>query len=184
MRSVLIFICVFFISATGQKALSAISDDILYNDINRLYGWDNPEHFTNDCRNTPPITIDNHSVSEKGYLFDDCVFHTQPETALLTYDHGETKRFDYFNHNWTKLPIAGYRSMFARAEISNIDSGREDELADNPSPRINFYDKVVSWLKDAYHAWVAKDQYGSTRLLLLSFGLVGIVGVRRKFKKN
>jgi hypothetical protein len=179
MRSVLSFIFVFFISATGQSALSAISDD-----INSLYAWDNPELFNNDCRNTPIITIDKHSVTEKGYLFEDCVFNTQPEIALLPYDHAGTKRLDYFNHNWTKLPSTGYRLMYAGAEISNIDSGKYDELADIPSLSNNFYDKVVSWLKDAYHAWVAKDNYGSTRLLLLSFGLVGLVGVRRKFKKD
>jgi len=184
MRSVLIFICVFFISATGQTALSAISDDILYNDINRLYGWDNPEHFNNDCRNTPLITIENHLATEKGYLFNDCVFSTQPEIVLLPYDHGGPKQLDYLDYNWTKLPRTVYRPMYAGAGISNIVSHKVHELANIPSPSTNFYDNVFSWLKNAYHAWVAKDHYGSTRLLLLSFGLVGIVGIRRKFKKD
>ena len=184
MRSVLSFIFVFFISVAGQTAFSAISDDKLYDDINSVYAWDNSELYSNDCRNTPTITIDKHSVTEKGYLFDDCVFNTQPEIALLPYDHAGTKRPDYFNHNRAKLQSTGSRPIYARAEISNIDSGKNDELADIPNLSNNFYKKVVSWIKDAYHAWVAKDHYGSTRLLLLSFGLVGIVGVRRKLKKD
>ena len=184
MRSVLSFIFVFFISATGQTTLNAISADILYDDLNSLYVWDNPEHFNNGCRNTPLITIDKHSVTEKGYFFDDCANSTQPEPALLTYEHGGTKRLDYFNHNRTKLPSAVYHPMYAGAEIYNIDSGRDDKLANNPDPGHNFFDEVVSWVKEVYHGWVAKDHYGSTRLLLLSFGLIGIIGVRRKFKKD
>ncbi len=178
MRSVLSFIFVFLISAAGQTALSAVSDEKLYDDIYSLYSWDNPELFNNDCRNTPIITIDKHSVTEKSYLYDDCVFNPQPAIALLPYDHAGTKRPDFFNYNRTKLQSTGSRPIYARAEISNIDSGKNDSLSNN------FYDKVVFWIKDAYHAWVAKDHYGSTRLLLLSFGLVGIVGVRRKFKKD
>ncbi len=178
MRSVLSFIFVFFISAAGQTALSAISDDKLYDDINSQYAWDNPALYSNDCRDIPIITIDKPSVTEKGYLYDDCVFNAQPEIALLLYDHAGTKRPNHFNHNRTKLQSTGSGPIYARVEISNIDSGKNDSLSNN------LYDKVVSWIKDAYQAWVAKDQYGSTRLLLLSFGLVGIVGVRRKFKKD
>ena len=178
MRSVLSFIFVFFISAAGQTSFSAISDDKLYDDINSVYAWDTSELYSNDCRNTPIITIDKHSATEKGYLYDDCVFNAQPELALLLYDHAGTKGPDNFNHNRTKLQSTGSRPIYAGVEISNIDSGNNGSLSNN------FYDKVVSWIKDAYHAWVAKDQYGSTRLLLLSFGLVGIVGVRRKFKKD
>jgi hypothetical protein len=74
--------------------------------------------------------------------------------------------------------------MYARAEISGIDRGRDGQLANNPNPSHGYYDEVVSWFEDVYHAWVAKDQYGSTRLLLLSFGLVGLIGIRRKFKKH
>lgn len=50
--------------------------------------------------------------------------------------------------------------------------------------RFDYFDKLVSWIKETYRARVAKDTYGSTRLLLLSFGLVGLVGIRRKFMKN
>jgi hypothetical protein len=55
-----------------------------------------------------------------------------------------------------------------------------------PNSQVQFttYDEIVSWIEDEYHAWVAKDHYGSTRLLLLSFGLVGLIGIRRKFKKS
>ena len=184
MRSVLSFIFVFFISATGQATLSTISEDILYDDINSLYVWDSPEHFSNGCRNTPLITLDKYSVTEKAYLFDDCEISTQPEPALLTHDHGGAMRLDYFNPKWTKPASSGFHSMYTAAEMSSIDGGGDDESAIIPSPGNNIYNKVVSWIKDAYHAWTAKDHYGSTRLLLLSFGLVGIVGIRRKFKKK
>jgi len=184
MRSGLIFIYILFISATGQTALSTISDDILCDNIHRLYGWDQPEQFNNDYRNSPPIPLGNCSLTEKGYFFDDYIFHTQPEPALLTYDHGGAMRLDYFNHNWTKPASSGFHSMYTAAEMSNIDGGGDDESAIIPSLGNNIYDIVASWIKDVYHAWTAKDHSGSTRLLLLSFGLVGIVGVRRKFKKN
>ena len=184
MKLVSIFIFVFFISATGLTAQNAISEDILYDDIISLYRWDNPELFNIDCRNTQQPAIDSHSVIASGYIFDDCLFNKQPETALLTYDHGGTNRLDYFDDKWTKLAGICYHSMYARAEISAIDIGRDGELVNNPRPSNNFYDEVISWFEDAYHAGVAKDQYGSTRLILLSFGLVGLIGIRRKFKKN
>jgi len=184
MRLAVIFICVFFISNTGLTAQNAISDDILYDDINSLYGWDNPEFFNNDCRNTQQTAIDSHSITANGYLFDDCLFNTQPQTVLLIYDYSGTKRLDYFEDKWAKLAGTGSHSIYARAEIYAIDNGRDGELADNPSSSNNYYDEVVSWIEDAYHAWAAKDYYGSTRLLLLSFGLVGLIGIRRKFKKS
>ena len=184
MRLAVIFICVFFISNTGLTAQNAISADILYNDINSLYGWDTPEFFNNDCRNTQQTAIDSHSITANGYLFDDCLFITQPEKAVLTYDQGGTKQLDYFDDKSTKLAGIGYHAMYAGVEISAADSGRDGESANNPSLSNNYYDEVVSWIENAYQAWVAKDQYGSTRLLLLSFGLVGLIGIRRKFKKN
>jgi hypothetical protein len=50
--------------------------------------------------------------------------------------------------------------------------------------QFDYFDKVVSWIKDTYRSRVAKDNYGPTRLLLLSFGVVGLVGIRRKFRKS
>jgi hypothetical protein len=184
MRLALIITCVFFISNTGLAEQNAVADDILYNQLNSLSGWGTPQFFNNECRNTQQTAIDGHSSTANGYLFDDCLFITQPEKALLTYDQGGTKRLDDFDDKWTKLAGKGYHSMYTRAEISAIDSGRDGKLANNPSPSNNYYDKIVSWIEDKYHAWVAKDHYGSTRLLLLSFGLVGLIGIRRKFKKN
>jgi hypothetical protein len=184
MRFATILVYIFFISATGQTARAAISDDILYDDINSLYGWNNPEMFNHDCRNTQQTAIDSRSVTANAYLFDDCLLNMQPGTALFAYDPGGTKRFDYFDDKLTQLAGIGYHALYARAEISGIDSSREGELADNPNPSQSYYDEIVSWFEDLYHAWFAKDQYSSTRLLLLSFGLVGLIGIRRKFKKN
>ncbi len=65
----LILIHVFFIIATGQAAQTAFASDIVYDDINSLYGWYNPELFDNECRNTQQTAIDSHSVTANGYLF-------------------------------------------------------------------------------------------------------------------
>ena len=185
MRLALIIIYVSFISATGLTAQSAVCGDILCGDINSLYGRDNPELFNNDCRNTLQTAIDSRSVTAKGCLFDDCLLTTQPEKSLLTYDHDGTKRLDYFDDKWIKLAGTGYHSTYARAETFAMDSGRDGELANNPGPSKNsYFDEVVTWIKDAYHAWVAKSQYDSPRLLLICFGLVGLIGIRRKFKKR
>jgi hypothetical protein len=184
MRFAAILVYVFFISTIGQTAQAAISDHILYDDINSRYGWNNPEIVNHDCRNTQQTAIGSHSVTANGYLFDDCLLDTQPVTALLTQDPGGTKRLDYFDDKLTQLANAGYHAMYARAEISTVDNGRNGELADNPNTSHRYYDQVVSWIENAYHAEIAKDHYGSTRLLLLSFGLVGLIGIRRKFKKN
>ena len=101
----LIIIYIFFIIVTGQTAQTAFANDILYDDINSLYGWYNPELFDNDCRSTQQTAIDSHSVTANGYLFNDCLFNTQPETALLTYDHGGIKRLDYLTINGPNLQI-------------------------------------------------------------------------------
>ena len=184
MRLAFIIIYVFFISATGQSAQSAISDDILYDDINSLHGWDSPEIANNDYRNPQQTAIDSPSVTAKGFLFDDWFFNQRQEIVLLTYDFGETKQLDYFNNKWAKQADTDYRAMYTKAEISIFDSRRDSELATNPNPGNHYYEKVVTWIKDTYQAWVAKDRYGSARLVLLSFGLVGLIGIRRKFKKN
>ena len=184
MRFATILVYVFFISTIGQTAQAAISDHILYDDINSHYGWNNPEIVNHDCRNTQQTAIGSHSVTANGYLFDDCLLDTQPVTALLTQDLGGTKRLDYFDDKLTQLTSAGYHAMYDRAKISTIDGGRVGELADNPNPSHRYYDQVVSWIENASYSWFPKDQYGSTRLLLLSFGLVGLIGIRIKFKKN
>ena len=117
-------------------------------------------------------------------FYDDCFINTQPEAAPLIYDYSGTKQFDYFDNKWTVLASTSYRPGYTRTEIFNVDSGGNGGLKAGPNPLHIYFDKVVSWTKEAYHAWVAKDNYGSTRLLLLGFGLIGLVGIRRKFKKS
>jgi len=117
-------------------------------------------------------------------FYDNCFINTQPESALLTHDHSGTKQFDYFDDKWTVLASTSHRLRSTRVEISEIDSGGNGGLEAGPNPIHTYFDKVVSWIKDTYRSRVAKDNYGSTRLLLLSFGLVGLVGIRRKFKKS
>ena len=184
MRLALIFICVFFISATGQTAQTANSDHIVNEDIISLQGFDIPYFFCNDCQNTQQTAIDSHSVSANGYLIDDCLFTAQPETALLTYDHDEMKQPDYFDDDSTKLAGTSYLARYARAEISTTDNTGDGVWVALPNPGHNYFGDVVSWIVAAYRAWVSKDHYGSTGLVLLSFGLVGLIGIRRKFKKD
>ncbi len=184
MRLAFVIIYIFFVSATGQSAQSAFSAGILSDDINSRYGWDNSELVNDDYRNNRQTAIDSHSVTANGDLFIDVFFKSQPKMALLADENGGAKQPDYFDDKRTRLAGTGSRAMFARADISNIDSGRDGQMAKNPSPRHNYYEKVVFWVKDTYQAWVAKDRYGSARLVLLSFGLIGLIGIRRKFKKN
>ena len=184
MRLAIFIIYVFFLSATGLTAQSAIPDDILYNDINSRHGWDSPELIDSDYRNTRQTAIDSHSVNAKRYLFDDRFLDKQPEIILLGYDYGETKQLVDVENKWTKHTGTGYHAMYAKAEISITDGGNNGELAKIPRPSSRYYQKVVSWIKDTYQVWVAKDRYGSARLVLLSFGLVGLIGIRRKFKKR
>ena len=184
MRLAIFVIYVFFLSATGLTAQSTFSDDIFFNDINSRHGWDSPGLGNDEFRNFRQTDIDSHSVTTKRYLFDDHFLDKQPEIVLLGYDYGETKQLIDVDNKWTKHTGTGYHAMYAKAEISITDGGNNGELAKTPSPSNRYYHKVVSWIKDTYQAWVAKDRYGSARLVLLSFGLVGLIGIRRKFKKR
>ena len=186
MRLAAILVYVFLISTTGQTARAAICAGILYGDINSLYGWSHPDFLNYDCRDTLQTAIDRQSVTANRYLFDDCFFNARPETAFIAHVPAGTKRYDYFDFDDILSPLAsaGDPAIYARARISTPDSGRDAELADKPNPGPRYYNEVVSWLRDVYHAWVPGNQYGSTRLLLLSFGLVGLIGIRRKFKRN
>lgn len=117
-------------------------------------------------------------------FYNDGFIDTQPEAASLNYDYSGMKRFDYFDTKWTVLASTSYRPGYTRAEISEVDNGGYGGLQAGPNPIHTYFDKVVSWIKDTYRSRVAENNYGSTRLLLLSFGLIGLVGIRRKLKKR
>ena len=184
MRFALILIYVIFISTTGHSAQPAISHEIFFDDINRMQGWNDPAFFNMDCLNKQTTASSSHSVTANGRFFEDRLFKAQPYLAILTPDHGGAKRLDNFAEKWPEFADKGAPAISTVVEISVFEGETDSELANRPSPSHNYYDKVVAWIKDVYHAWIAKDHYGSTRLLLLSFGLVGIFGIRRKFKKN
>jgi len=183
MRLASFVIYVFFMSAVGLSAHSEVPADILYDDLNSRHGWDSQELEFLDCRNTQQAGINSQSGSAGDYLFDDCLFSLQQASLLPVLESGDKKWFDYFDNQWNRLAYSGYGIKDSRSEFSRVSNAGDLELADNPSPRIGEFDKVIYWIKDAYRAWVPKDHSGSTRLLLLSFGLVGIIGMRRKFKK-
>ena len=72
--------------------------------------------------------------------------------------------------------------------IYNVIGDTQQTAIDSDSVIANrhiyFYEKVLTWIKDTYRVWVANDNYESSRLLLLSFGLIGLVGIRRRFKRR
>jgi len=117
-------------------------------------------------------------------FYDNCFINTQPQAALLTHDYSRTKQLVYFGDRWTKLATTSYRPRYTGAEISEIDNGGNGGLEADSNPIPTYFGKIVSWIKETFLARVAEDNYGSTRLLLLCFGLVGLVGIRRKLKKR
>ena len=183
MRLASLVIYVFFMSAVGLAAHSEIPGDILYDALNSRHGWDRQELEYLDCRNTQQAGINSQSDIAGGYLFDDCLFTLQQALVLTVLESGDKKWFDYFDNQGNRLAYTGYDTKDSSSEFSRVSNAGDLESADNPSPRISEYDKVIYWIKDTYRAWVPKGHSGSTRLLLLSFGLVGIIGMRRKFKK-
>jgi len=183
MRLASIVIYIFFMSAVGLAAHNEIPTNILYNDLNSRHGWDNPELGYLDCRNTQHADIDSHLDITGDYLFDDCLFTLRQASVLPALEPGNKKWFDYVDNQWNKLAYTGYDTNYSKYEFSFVSNVEDLELANNPSPRISGYDKVIYWIKNTYRRWIPKDHSGTTRLLLLSFGLVGIIGMRRKFKK-
>ena len=126
--------------------------------------------FGEDCSREYPLVTPNGNGS------DDCLLNAQSEEVFLDYGQGRVKCLDYFNDNRNKLASEGYHTMIAKTEIPVIDSGGSGGSANNPNPSRSYYDDVKAWLEDAYHAWAVKDRYSSIRLLLLSFGLIGLLG--------
>ena len=118
-------------------------------------------------------------------LFHDHEVITTPaEPASLTDDHSTTKQFEYFDDKRAVLASTSHRPRSPRTEISDNDTGAKIGLEAGSNPILTYFDKLVSWIIHTYRARVAEDNYGATRLLLLSFGLVGLLGIRRKLKKS
>ena len=99
--------------------------------------------------------------------------------ASSTGQTGQTAIFDDANsrYGWSKHGFI--YNVIVDTKKTPIDS---DSVIANS--HIYFYDKVLTWIKDTYRVWVANDKYESSRLLLLSLGLIGLVGIRRRFKKR
>jgi hypothetical protein len=184
MRLALIGVYVLFISATGLTAHSTIPDNILNDDMSMRYGGDHSDLFNNNCPNKHQTTIDRQIFIANDYLFDNHLSNARQTSILFTNDEGETKRINNYNDKMTKAAGSDYLAMYTGNELTNIDRNGDHELADTPAPSNKNDNKLISWLKNTYQLWAAKDHYGSTRLLLLSFGLVGIIGIRRKFTKH
>ena len=94
------------------------------------------------------------------------------QTAQTTISDDISSRYRWSNH-------ALFNDVIRNTLQTTIDSD-----SGIVSSYLYFYDTIVTWIKDTYRAWVEKDSYKSARLLLLSFGLVGLVGIRRRLKKS
>ena len=105
-------------------------------------------------------------------------------SASKTYWDSEMECLDYFDNERTNFADRGYYAIYTGAELSITHGNEEHESASGPSLGYNDYDEVVSRIKNAYQELDAKDQDDYTRLLLLYFGIVGIIGVRRTVKKS
>ncbi|MGD8208976.1 MAG: hypothetical protein PVH85_01250 [Desulfobacterales bacterium] len=124
------------------------------------------------------------TINSDDIFYDNDVIITPPGSTLRAHDQSGMKQFGYFDNKWAVLASTNHRPRATGAEISDIDTGGDVGLIAGSNPILTYFDKLVSWIKDTYRARVALDNYGATRLLLLSFGLVGLLGIRRKLKKS
>ena len=183
MRLASIVIYVFFMSAVASAAHNELPANIIDDDLNVLHDWDSPPLGRLGCRNTQLTDINSHRDIAGDYILDDCIFNLHQASIWTADEPGDKKRLDYIVNQRNELTDTDYDTKYSRSEFSLVNTVKDPELATNPSPPMSNYEKAISWIKNAYRAWIPKGHSGSTRLLLLSFGLVGIIGMRRKFKK-
>jgi hypothetical protein len=171
-------------SVVMLAAHTEIPDSTYYDDLNSLYGWNRPELGHLDCLNSQHTDMNSQLDIAGDYFFNDCFFALQQASVLAAHEPPDDKKWsDYLDNQSIELADTDYDTKYSGSELSTISKDENPELADNPSPPTNKFDKAIFWIKDTYHTWVSKDHSGTTRLLLLSFGLVGILGIRRKLKK-
>lgn len=181
MRLALIIIAVFIISASGLAVQTVVSED-----VESLFRTDLRECFINDPRNTQQTARESRSITGKGkgYLFNERIYKTQPEESILAFNRGRTKRLEHGSNILTELEVIADRTMFARAEIPADVNRIAGEVAKIQVPNKNYFVQIISRIRNVYDSWAAKDDYGSIRLVLLCFGMVGLIGIRRKFKRR
>jgi hypothetical protein len=184
MRLASIVICVLLISTVGLSAHNEKSSDIAHTDWSSPDGWDGHRFFDQDCRDIHKASIVSQWGTTGNYLFDDCFFNRLHSAPLSDHQADEILWLNYFEGQSNQLVEAGVETKYTRLEFMSVGADKETELHSNPSARNSGYDKIIIWLKNVYRAWVSEGHSGSTRLLLLSFGLVGIIGIRRKLKKK
>ena len=105
-------------------------------------------------------------------------------SASKTYWDSDMEYLDYFDNKRANVADRVYYAINTKVELSIIQGNEAHESVSGPSLGYNHYDKFVSRIKNAYRELDAKDQDDYTRLLLLCFGIVGIIGVRRTVKKS
>ena len=184
MRLASIVICVLLMSTAGLLAHNEKFGDIAQTGLGSPEGWNGHSFFDQGCRDIQEADIVSHWGIAGNYLFDDCFFNQLQTAPLFDHQADEVLWLNDFKGQWNQLVDAGVETKYARLEFLSVGADEETVLDNNPSAHNSGYDKLVIWLKNAYRAWVSEGHSGSTRLLLLSFGLVGIIGIRRKLKKK
>ena len=184
MRLASIVICVLFMSTAGLSAHNEKSGDIAHTDWDSPNQWDNDCLFDQDVRDIHKASIVSQWGTTGNYLFDDCFFYPLHPAPLSDHQTDEVLWSNYFETQPNQFAASGVETKYTRLEFMSVGADRETELNINPSAQNGGYDKLIVWLKNVYRAWVSEGHSGSTRLLLLSIGLVGIIGIRRKLKKK
>ena len=134
--------------------------------------------------NAIDLTAHSADVSDDSLYEDRNSLRSWSNSALQSYWDSEMEYLDDFDNKRTHVADRVYNAIYTRAELSIAHSSEKHELASGPSPGYTDYDRVFFRIKKAYNELDAKDQDDYTRLLLLCFGIVGIVGIRRTVKKS
>ena len=184
MRLASIVICVLLISTAGLSAPNEKSGDVAHTNLSSPDGWDNYRFFGQDCHDIHKAGIVSQWSTTGNYLFDDCFFNQLQAAPLSDHQADKVHWLNYFERQWNQFVEDGVDTKYAKLEFMSVGADIETELNSNPGARNSGYDKLIIWLKNVYRAWVSEGHSGSIRLLLLSFGLVGIIGIRRKLKKK
>ncbi len=130
------------------------------------------------------IKANNAAASDDSLYEDRTGLQWWYNSASQTYWGSETEYLNYFDNKITNFADRIYDTIHTSAELSVIHGNEAHEPANGPSQDYNHYDNVVSRIKNGHLEFDEKDQDRYTRLLLLCFGIVGIIGVRRTVKKS
>jgi hypothetical protein len=124
------------------------------------------------------------AVPDSLFLDDSYSLPRRASSASLTYDDREKVCLDCFTVKLANFADSDYNMPDTRTHLPIYPRNKNRDPVYGLSRNNHHYDKVVSWIKDAFQEWNAKDQDEYPRLILLSFGIIGVIGIRRTVKKR